>query len=99
MIPILLTPVSHRFVATISLIQWFEYLKLRPASCADRDSFVRGGLTLISFFSGARFGKPPKAGNNWPASETPLKWHTMLPHLMVLSKGLLKWGIDNLDLL
>ena len=52
-------------------------------SCADPESFVRGGPTLTGFllvfiFSlmrGGRIQIPLLVGNHQPASETPLKWH------------------------
>ena len=44
-------------------------------TCADPESFVRGGPSVIRlFFRGARLQRHPKAGNYRPASERPLKW-------------------------
>ena len=43
-------------------------------TCADPESFVRGGHTLISFFRRAMLQRTAKAGNYRPVSETPLKW-------------------------
>ena len=31
---------------------------------------------FVFFLRGARLQRPQKAGNYWPASETPLKWRT-----------------------
>ena len=49
----------------------------RMQSCADPESFVRGGITLATFClvdEGREDPKNTKYGHHLPASETPFKW-------------------------
>ena len=56
---------------------------LLTCSCADPESFVRGGPILTTIFfiilflvdkGRVRIQIPLLAGHQWPASETPFKW-------------------------
>ena len=57
-------------------------LQFMVDSCADPESFVRGGPTLTAFFfsfffslmRGGRTQIPLLAGHQRPVSETPFKW-------------------------
>ena len=45
-------------------------------TCADPESFARGGPTFFSFLiRGKRIQIALKAGHHWPASDRPFKWH------------------------
>ena len=54
----------------------------RVQTCADPESFVRGGPTLTTFFfifffssgDGERIQMPLTVGHHRPASETPFRW-------------------------
>ena len=63
-------------------------------SCADPESFVRGGPTLTtSFFSlmrGGRIQIPLLTGHQRPASETPFKWR-FAGGPMIAQHGMLAW--------
>ena len=47
-------------------------------SCADPESFARGGPTFFFLIRGKRIQIALKAGHHQPARETPLKWRISL---------------------
>ena len=56
---------------------------LKYMTCADPDSYVRGGPTLTSFFSSrGEWGTKKRllVGHHWPASETPF---VMFPGILI----------------
>ena len=69
-----------------------KYFGNKICSCADPESFVRGGPTLTTFLFSLMRGDiiqiPLLAGHQWPASETPMAFRWRADDGPTLNDGL-----------
>ena len=77
-----ITNLKYQPISYILNLDLYFLFKLFSRTCADPESFVRGGPTLMGFFFSLMTGEDPNTiyhkkraiGHPQPNSETPLKW-------------------------